>query len=116
MEAKKLENLLLSYETDVRFPDVSGMEHIEMLLNRTEIEKQQQLLSAEQQERLIVADQQLAAQATVFYAAIDQIADLGAWREKVDPPASHWWWYLDVLASAWPRLETAVSQPQAMTV
>jgi hypothetical protein len=115
MKTNKLENLLLAYETDVRFPDVSGMEHIDMLLARTEIEKHQQLLSTEQRERLAVADQQLAAGARVFYDAIRQIADLEAWREKVDPPATHWWWYLDVLAFAWPRLSTAV-KPQPLAI
>jgi hypothetical protein len=111
MNGDKLEKLLLSYETDVRFPDVSGMEHLDMLLNRTEIENNKSLLSAEQQERLVVADLQFVRQIDRFYAAIDQIADLGAWRAKVEPPSTHWWWYLDVLVYAWPRMQKAQVQP-----
>ncbi len=54
MTNKDLDELLLAYETDTRFPDVSGVEHLDM------------------------------------------------------------WWYLDVLAFAWPQIQpvhTAILQP-----
>jgi hypothetical protein len=116
MNSIKLENQLLSYETDVRFPDVSGLEHLNMLLNRTEIENSKQLLSGEQLERLAAADQQLAQRITDFYMAIEQIADLAQWRENTDPPPAHWWWYLDVLVYAWPPMQTAIAQPATVIV
>lgn len=102
MNPEKIELLLAAYETDVRFPDTSGMEHLDMLMTRTELEKNQQLLTAEQLERLTAADQQLARELDDFYEAISQVARLDRWREEIDPPASHWWWYLDVLSYAWP--------------
>ena len=115
MNAKKIEELLLSYETDVRFPDVSGMEHLDMLLSRTELEEHKALLSTEQQERLASADQRLAVQIDVFYTAVSQIADLKDWRKKVSPPITHWWWYLDVLTYAWPFTSSGKSTNYAQT-
>ena len=33
----ELEKLLSAYEVDVQFPDVSGFEHLDMLLTRSKI-------------------------------------------------------------------------------
>jgi hypothetical protein len=107
MKQADLEELLFAYETDVRFPDVSGMEHLDMLLTRTKIEDHKGRLSQEQRERLATADQKLLQQSNQFYTAIRQVADLTAWREHVEAPSSHWWWYLDVLAHAWPCMQPA---------
>lgn len=92
------DELIAAYEIDVRFPDVSGMEHLDMLLTRSEIAKREQHLSAEQRARLAEADRVLLEQARRFYEAIQRIADLDAWRRDENVPPSHWWWYLDVLA------------------
>lgn len=35
MNHTELNDLLTAYEVDVRFPDVSGMEHLDMLLTRS---------------------------------------------------------------------------------
>lgn len=104
-----LEQLLFAYEVDVRFPDVSGMEHMQMLMTRSKLEESKDILDAEQREHLASADQQLVQQSSQFYAAIKQIANLEAWRNHEQAPGSHWWWYLDVLAYVRPslRLETA---------
>ena len=107
MKQDDLEKLLLVYETDVRFPDVSGMEHLDMLLTRTTLEEHKERLSHEQRARLATADQRLVQQSNRFYSAISQVADLTAWRDNVHAPVSHWWWYLDVLAHAWPCMQTA---------
>lgn len=114
MAPDKLDALLAAYETDVRFPDTSGMEHLDMLLSRTKLENDKHLLTTGQRERLEAADQQMASQLDVFYAAIVQIGDLAKWREEFDPPATHWWWYLDVLSYAWPRLQTVISRQPAV--
>lgn len=113
MDPEKLASLLAAYETDVRFPDTSGMEHFDMLLSRTKLENNKQFLTAEQKDRLAAADEQMARQLDAFYAAIVEVADLAEWREAISPPAKHWWWYLDVLSHARPRLQAIVSQQPA---
>lgn len=98
----QLNDLLTAYEVDVRFPDVSGMEHLDMLLIRSELATadRDHLLTIEQCARLAEADRILASQAGRFYKAIRRIADLEAWRRQESAPPEHWWWYLDVLAQA----------------
>ena len=92
------DQLVAAYEVDVRFPDVSGMEHLEMLRTRSDIARGETHLTAEQRARLVEADKLLLQQARRFYQAIQRIADLEAWRRQQGIPAAHWWWYLDVLA------------------
>jgi len=91
------DELIAAYEVDVRFPDVSGMEHLDMLLTRSEIARGEHHLTAEQRARLAEADKVLLQQAKRFYQAIQKIADLDAWRRDENAPPAHWWWYLDVL-------------------
>ena len=91
------DELIAAYEIDVRFPDVSGMEHLDMLLTRSEIARGEHHLTAEQRARLAEADKVLLQQTLHFYEAIQRIADLDAWRRDENAPPSHWWWYLDVL-------------------
>ena len=92
------DELIAAYEVDVRFPDVSGLEHLDMLLTRSEIAKGEGQLTAEQRARLAEADKVLLQQAHRFYQAIRRIADLDVWRREENVPPTHWWWYLDVLA------------------
>lgn len=94
-----IEKSLAAYETDVDFPDVSGMEHLQMLMTRSELHRDQDQLTPEQRTRLANADKSLLQQAHLFYRAIQAIADLARWRET-EPGVTpeHWWWYLDVLA------------------
>lgn len=100
LNERELELSLLAYETHVRFADVSGMEHLDMLIGRSKLEQHRPEMSADQLMRLAAADQQLLAQCDAFYTAIREIADLSAWREKVGASADQWWWYLDVLSHA----------------
>lgn len=97
-----INDLLTAYEVDVRFPDVSGIEHLDMLLTRSALAQADDdyRLSAEQHIRLAEADRILASQAGRFYQAIRRIADLEAWRRQEGAPPEQWWWYLDVLAQA----------------
>jgi len=97
---KSAADRLWDYEVDVQDPNVSGMEHLEMLFNRSELAKVESALNGEQRKRLAVADQRLLQQAKQFYQAIQTIANLQSWRERKQAPTSHWWWYLDVLSSA----------------
>ena len=102
MNPSKIDDLLTEYEMDVRFPDVSGMEHLDMLLARSELAMadHDDMLTAEQRIRLAEADRVLASQAGRFYRAIRRVADLAAWRQQEGAPPDQWWWYLDVLAQA----------------
>lgn len=95
----QVEAWLIQYETDVRFPDVSGMEHLDMLLTRSRIAAQQGELAPEQQGRLLEADQQLLHNAEAFHQAIASVADLAEWRSESAVSPEEWWWYLDVLAN-----------------
>lgn len=94
-----IEKSLTAYETDVDFPDVSGMEHLQMLMTRSELHRVEDQLTIDQQARLANADKSLLQRARLFYQAIQAIADLARWREtETDVTPEHWWWYLDVLA------------------
>ena len=105
------DELIAAYEIDVRFPDVSGMEHLDMLLTRSEIDRGAHQLTAEQRARLAEADRELLRQARRFYRAIQNIADLEAWRRDEDVPPAHWWWYLDVLVQV-PGLSPRGREPE----
>jgi hypothetical protein len=105
--------LIAAYEVDVRFPDVSGMEHLEMLLTRSRIAQVEAHLTVEQHTRLSEADRLLLQHATAFYQAIQRVADLTAWRLEQQAPAAHWWWYLDVLAQL-PQLPTQLATPESV--
>lgn len=102
MNHTEINNLLTAYEVDVRFPDVSGMEHLDMLLVRSELARAErnQCLTTEHARRLAEADRILAGQAGRFYQAIRRIADLEVWRQQENALPREWWWYLDVLAQA----------------
>lgn len=106
------DDLIAAYEIDVRLPDVSGMEHLDMLLTRSRIAKVEAALTPEQQQRVQAADRELMYHADRFYAAVHQIADLAAWREREEATPAEWWWYLDVLAHA-PRAEVERSESVA---
>jgi hypothetical protein len=90
--------LITAYETDVQFPEVSGMEHLDMLMTRSRIAQYASHLSDEERRRVLEADQLLLRQAKQFYQSIQDIADLASWRRDENVPVTHWWWYLDVIA------------------
>ncbi|MDE0197153.1 MAG: hypothetical protein OXK78_03100 [Caldilineaceae bacterium] len=110
-----IEEKLSAYEADVDFPEVSGMEHLQMLLTRSELLRADRLLDSEQKTRLARADRKLVQQAQTFYEAIQAIADLASWRERaggVTP--EHWWWYVDVIAQL--PAGTATAEVNALSV
>ena len=100
------ESWLTHYETDVCFPDVSGMEHLDMLLTRSRIAATKKELTPDQAERLLNADQHLLHNAEQFYRAIATVADLAEWGLTSSVSPEEWWWYLDVLVSV-PHLTVA---------
>lgn len=93
-----MNELLNYYVVATRHPEVSGFEHLEMLLVRDELAQNADHLSPKQEALLAAADQLLLSQVAAFQTAISHITDLTAERQQRKPPADHWWWYLDVLA------------------
>lgn len=89
--------LIAAYEADVKYPEVSGMEHLDMLMTRSEIAGNELHLSDEERKRVFNADRLLLQKAGEFYESIHRIADLASWRRDEKVPVTHWWWYLDVI-------------------
>lgn len=92
------DELIHDYEVDVEFPDVSGIEHLDMLLARSEIAEIEHDLTEEQRQRVYNADKLLVEYAQQFYESIQRIASLEQWRQHHKAKVTHWWWYLDVIA------------------
>ncbi len=95
----QIESWLTQYETDVRFPDVSGMEHLDMLITRSNIAANKNRLTPKQVNRLLVADEALFQNAERFTRAITAVGELAEWRNARVISPEEWWWYLDVLVS-----------------
>ena len=95
---------LQSYKVAVQYPNVSGFEHLDMLMTRDKL-AEQSLTSSERFE-LAQADQALLNAVNEFYEALKSITDLQQERKMRERSPDHWWWYLDVLAQL-------PSQPQA---
>ncbi len=92
------DKLIHAYEVDTEFPDVSGVELMDMLLARSGIAQIESELTSEQRVRVYKADQRLIEDAPKFYTSIQRIARLEQWRSQHSPQSSDWWWYLDVIA------------------
>jgi len=95
----QIELWLTQYETDVRFPDVSGMEHLDMLITRSNIAANKDMFTSEQLNRLLVADETLYQNVERFTRAITVVGGLAEWRSTRVISPEEWWWYLDVLVS-----------------
>ena len=87
------------------------MEHLDMLMMRSEIASIEPHLPDALRERVLQADRQLMRQARQFYDAIHAIADLASWRRSEFMPITHWWWYLDVLAQLPVSLDAVTLRP-----
>lgn len=92
-----MNELLKRYTVAVEHPDVSGFEHLEMLMIRDKLACQAASLSPHERERLALADRRLVAQAAAFHAELSRITSLQYERRQRDVSPSRWWWYLDVL-------------------
>ncbi len=109
---KSYKELIAAYEVDVQCPDVSGMEHLDMLMTRSEISRNELHLSGEERERVLNADRVFLQNARQFYESIQAIADLDSWRRDENVPSTHWWWYLDVIVKLPMRIEIATKSSQ----
>jgi hypothetical protein len=86
-----------TYLTNVRFPEVSGAEHLELLQARDQLANSDPTLTAEEQNALYDADQSLITHAAAFYTEIARFVDLATYRTEHHIDPTHWWWYLDVI-------------------
>ena len=86
------------YSGCVKFPNVSGIEHLDMLFVRDDLEAQIDSLSQAEQEQLAEADRRLITQAAAFHRELLRFTSMEYQRELRKVPPSHWWWYLDVLS------------------
>jgi len=109
---KDPERLIRDYEAGVEHPDVSGMEHLNLLLVRSSLAQLEAELTDTQRDRLGKADQKLFVQAGRFLHAIQQIADLESWRAQEKATPEQWWWYLDVIS----HLPVAIGRPEKQVV
>jgi hypothetical protein len=104
-------NRFLNYYTKaVNHPNVSGFEHLEMLMVRDKLADIEHTLLPVEKDQLEQADRRLAEQASEFHAQLAPITDLQYERDQRQVPPSHWWWYLDVLIQA-PSLSARGPEP-----
>ena len=92
-----MSELLQAYVVDTRYPDVSGIEHLQMLRRRSEFADLEHTLGREERRQLAEADARLLTHAAEFLAELARFVDLATERHRLRIPSSHWWWYLDVL-------------------
>ena len=93
-----MNKLLRYYIKAVKYPDVSGFEHLEMLAIRDKVAEIEPNLSPAEKDKLAEADSRLSKDAYRFYSALSHVTDLQYERKRRQIPTSHWWWYLDVLS------------------
>ena len=91
-----MNKLLEQYRIDVDFPEVSGIEHMQMLETRSNLAVIEAQLSLVERQTLEIADQKLATHAVAFLAELNRFVDLAEERQLRHVSPSEWWWYLDV--------------------
>ena len=94
------ERLLTVFCREVRHPQVSGFEVLELLDVRSMLARREGELTEGQRQELEEADGVFLKYAGQFYENVAQVANLEEMRKRVAVPPSHWWWYLEKLGSA----------------
>ncbi len=105
-----MNKLLEHYVVDVDYPEVSGIEHLQMLETRSQLAALEARLSTAEQRALAVADYKLATHVVAFLAELNRFVNLAQERQQRPISPREWWWYLDVLvqAPALPQRATTV--------
>jgi len=106
--------LLQAYVVDTHYPDVSGIEHLQMLRRRSELADLEHTLNHDERHQLAEADARLLTHAADFLAELSCFVDLAAERGRLRISSSHWWWYLDVLVQA-PTMPMGKLKPELVT-
>ncbi len=81
-------------------PDVSGFEALELLDVRSHLASREPLLDEPSKARLEELDRQLLQMSDIWLERISEVAELAEMRRRAHVLPSHWWWYLDEIASA----------------
>lgn len=81
-------------------PDVSGFEVLELLDIRSRLASREPLLNELSKARLEALDRQLLEMSRSWLERISEVAHLPEMRRRCHVLPSHWWWYLDEIASA----------------
>jgi hypothetical protein len=107
-----MNTLVKRYIVDTCYPNVSGIEHLQMLQTRSQLAEIETTLNPEEHRLLAEADQRLLTHRYEFWTEISRFADLAEERQRIHPPSNQWWWYLDVLAQL-PRdvMKEPISEP-----
>ena len=91
----QLQELLKSYSADLRHPEVSGFELLDLLEKRSALAELEDQLDDVARRQLEVADALFMEQAETLYRGISAVASLSEIRSRSRVSPSHWWWYLD---------------------
>jgi len=81
-------------------PNVSGFEALELLDVRSHLASREALLDEPSKARLEELDRQLLQMSGIWLERISEVAELAEMRRRSHVLPSHWWWYLDEIASA----------------
>ena len=106
-----MNKLLEHYVVDVDYPEVSGIEHLQMLETRSQLAALEARLSVAEQRALAAADHKLATHAVAFLAELNRFVNLVQERQQRQISPREWWWYLDVLVQvpALPQRATTIA-------
>lgn len=89
--------LLEAYVEDVRHPEVSAFELLDLLQTRSTLAAREADLSSEECRRLEEADAHLLAAGPLILTRLTELAPLSTLRRRANVSPSHWWWYLELL-------------------
>ena len=110
-----MNSLLEQYRVDVDYPEVSGIEHVQMLETRSKLFAVELQLSTTERRILLAADRKLAMQALGFLSELERFVNLADERRQRKVVAEEWWWYLDVLVQI-PALPTRSKESMLVPV
>lgn len=94
-----LKRLLDHYVTGVQFPSVSGFEVLELLDVRSRLATLESQLDEAHRTQLEKADSLFLDHAPAFYESVTAMGNLSDIGRRASVACSHWWWYLEKLAS-----------------
>jgi hypothetical protein len=93
-----MNDLLKNYLIDTQYPDVSGIEHLQMLRNRSKLAEMEATLTSDERQQLVAADLVLVFHAKKFLAELSRFIELADERRRLGISRKQWWWYLDIIA------------------
>lgn len=105
---KRSKHLMDYISKAIIHPDVSGFEALELLDVRSRLALREALLDEADKARLEDLDRQLLQMSGIWLERISEVAGLAEMRRRAHIFPSHWWWYLDEIASA--KRKTAAGQ------